>query len=350
MKARRHRIGLAGGGRGFGRKAGRFAAHIATAASALALLGAGSAQASTITVGSVLPTTFASTPFGQVETFFNTALPEKGANLTSPVNGAIVRWRVQGAKGGPFFLRVLHPNGSGAYAASGTSGPATPSGTGLQTFNANLPVHAGDLIGIDPTSAADEIGVAEVAGASYAYIFPPPLDGATVPPSGSVAGKEVELSAEVQPAPEITSISPASGSIAGGTTVTIKGTNLGAASAVKFGTSPAASFTATSETEITATAPRSVKPGTVDVTVTTLAGTNPTARADRFTYVACIVPKLKGKTLKVAKRLLRGSHCKLGHVTRRGGATPKTGRVAKQSRKPRKVLPLGAAVGVTLKP
>ena len=129
-------------------------------ASACILFGASAAQASTITVGSVLPPGFTREPFKEKQTFLNTALPEKGANLVSPVSGAIVRWRVQGAKGGPFFLRVLHPNGTGAYAASGTSGPATPTDPGLQTFTANLPVKAGDLIGIDPTNVTDEIGVA----------------------------------------------------------------------------------------------------------------------------------------------------------------------------------------------
>ena len=75
-----------------------------------------------------------------MQTFFNTALPEKGANLTSPVSGAIVRWRMQGAEGGPFYLRVLRPNGSGGYMAAGTSNPATPTNNELQTFTANLPV------------------------------------------------------------------------------------------------------------------------------------------------------------------------------------------------------------------
>src|ERR1700710_808629 len=67
------------------------------AMSAFALL-ATVAQASTITVGSVLPPGSVATEFKQVRTFFNTALPEKGANLTSPVTGAIVRWRMQDAE------------------------------------------------------------------------------------------------------------------------------------------------------------------------------------------------------------------------------------------------------------
>jgi hypothetical protein len=128
---------------------------------------AGEAQASTITIGSVLPPGSTPTEFGQVQTLFNSALPEKGANLTSPVNGAIVRWRVQGATGGPFTLRVLRPNNSGGYQASGTSNPAMPTNSGLQTFSANLKVEAGDLVGVDPANAADKIGVAEVAGANY---------------------------------------------------------------------------------------------------------------------------------------------------------------------------------------
>src|SRR4029077_9522465 len=158
---------------------GRLGFLAITATSAWALLAVTAAQASTITVGSVLPPGSAPTAFGQVETFFNTALPEKGANLNSPTSGAIVRWRIQNAEGGPFSLRVLRPNGSGGYTAVGSSNPATPSGTGVQTFTANLPIHAGDLIGVDPTNDTDKIGIAEVPGASYGFIFPPPFDAAT---------------------------------------------------------------------------------------------------------------------------------------------------------------------------
>jgi hypothetical protein len=313
-------------------------------AGALALLIASSAQASTITVGSVLPPGSSPTPFGQVETLFNTALPEKGANLVSPVTGAIVRWRVQGAEGGPFYLRVLRPNGSGAYAAVGTSGGATPSGTGVQTFNANLPIHAGDLIGVDPTKDTDTIGVASVPGASYGFIFPPPFDGSTVAPSGTTAGQEIELSAEVQPAPAVTSVGSASGSIAGGTTVTITGTNLGGASAVKFGSTPATGFTVDSDTQITAVAPPSSIPGPVDVTVTTLAGTSALGN-DRFTYTACVVPKLKGKKLKAAKQALRNAGCKPGEVKRR---KHKAVHVKKQTPKPNTILAPDSKVNLTL--
>lgn len=329
------------------RMLGRLGFMAAIAASAVALL-APSAGASTVTVGSVLPPGSTATEFGQVETFFNTALPEKGANLTSPVDGAIVRWRLQDAEGGPFFLRVLRPNGSGGYMAVGTSNPATPSGPGLQTFTANLPIKAGDLIGIDPSNATDKVGVVEAAGASYGFIFPPPFDGATVAPSGTVAGKEIELSAEVQPTPTITSLSPEFGPVHGGTTVTITGTDLASASAVKFGEVPAASFKAESETKITAVAPPSARVEGVDVTVTTLAGTSATSQADRFFYEGCTVPKLRGKKVRNARRMLGRADCKLGKVSRRHAAKAKKGKVLSQTKKPGKVLPSGTKVNITV--
>src|SRR6185312_9915304 len=57
------------------------------------------------------------------------------------------------------------------------------------------------------------------------------------------------------PAPAITGISPSSGDTAGGTTVTITGTDLADATGVSFGANPAAGFKVDSPTQITATAP-----------------------------------------------------------------------------------------------
>ena len=326
---------------------GRLAMVMAVVAAVSALF-ASAAQASVISIGSVLPKEPIPTKFERVQTLFNTALPEPGATLASPVNGAIVRWRVQGAKGGPFYLRVLHPNGKGGYEAAGTSQGASPTNEGLQTFNTNLKVRAGDLIGIDPTSGEDMIGVVDVSGASYASIFPTPFEGSVVPSSESVDGKEIELAAEIQPEPEVAAVTPHFGSIAGGTVVTITGANFTQASEVKFGGAPAG-FTVDSDTEITTTAPRSAKPGKVDVSVTTFAGTNPNTRFDDYVYTACVVPKLKGRTLKLAKKLVRRRGCKLGHVKKIEAPTAKQiGKVVRQQPKPGKILPPGARVRIQL--
>jgi IPT/TIG domain-containing protein/PASTA domain-containing protein len=322
---------------------------VIAAVAAVCMVFAGSAQAAIISVGSVLPEKFESVEFGRPQTFFNTALPEAGATLASPVNGAIVKWRVQGAKGGPFSLRVLHPNGKGAFEAAGTSLGATPAGEGLEEFATNLKIQAGDLIGLDPTNASDKIGVADVSGASYATIFPRPTDGSVVPPAEAISGKEIELSALIQPEPEVTLVSPPFGPVTGGTVVTITGKNFSQTSEVKFGSTPAASFKVDNDTEITATTPKALLPGQVDVAVTTFAGTNPNTHFDDFVYRACVVPRVKNRTLKVAKSMLRRAGCKLGHVKKVNAPKPKkVGKVLKQTPNPGKVLAPGSRVRIQL--
>ncbi|HUA74003.1 MAG TPA: IPT/TIG domain-containing protein [Solirubrobacteraceae bacterium] len=85
-------------------------------------------------------------------------------------------------------------------------------------------------------------------------------------------------------APVVASVSPNKGPAAGGTSVTIEGGYLTAATAVHFGTATA-SFTVESGTRITAQSPPGT-PGKVDVTVTTPGGTSAVTKADRFTYKA----------------------------------------------------------------
>ena len=84
--------------------------------------------------------------------------------------------------------------------------------------------------------------------------------------------------------PAVTGISPSIGPSGGGTTVTITGYNFGSATAVKFGSVPATSYTVNTNTIITATSPTGT--GTVDVTVSTSYGTTAAVAADQFTYTA----------------------------------------------------------------
>jgi IPT/TIG domain-containing protein len=86
-------------------------------------------------------------------------------------------------------------------------------------------------------------------------------------------------------APTISSVSPNSGPKAGGTVVTITGTNFTGATTVKFGSNAAAGFTVNSPTSITATSPAAAIPGTVDITVTTSSGTSFTSPNDHFAYL-----------------------------------------------------------------
>jgi streptogramin lyase len=83
--------------------------------------------------------------------------------------------------------------------------------------------------------------------------------------------------------PAVTAVSPDSGALAGGTSVTITGAGLRGATAVRFGSVSARSFTVNSESSITAVAPSGT--GTVDVSVTTPQGLTAASSADRFLYV-----------------------------------------------------------------
>jgi hypothetical protein len=86
--------------------------------------------------------------------------------------------------------------------------------------------------------------------------------------------------------PAITSIAPTGGSVDGGTTVTITGTNLGTPTGVSFGSTAAASFAGVSATQAFAVAPAGT--GTVHVKLTTAGGTSPETAADQFTYGAVL--------------------------------------------------------------
>ena len=87
------------------------------------------------------------------------------------------------------------------------------------------------------------------------------------------------------PAPAVTNVNPNRGSTAGGNTVTITGTNFCGVTSVKFGANNAETFMVTSGTTIKAIVPPGA-PGTVDVTVTTGAGTSPITPNDHYTYLA----------------------------------------------------------------
>jgi len=87
-----------------------------------------------------------------------------------------------------------------------------------------------------------------------------------------------------EPAASVSGVSPSSGPLTGGTSVTISGSGFTGATAVDFGTVAASAFTVNSDTSITATSPAATSAGPVDVTVTTPAGTSATSSADQFTY------------------------------------------------------------------
>jgi IPT/TIG domain len=83
--------------------------------------------------------------------------------------------------------------------------------------------------------------------------------------------------------PIVWSLDRSSGPSSGGTAVTINGSGFSGATGVLFGLTAAASFKVVSDNQITAVSPAGNS--TVDVTVTTSAGTSKKISGDRFTYI-----------------------------------------------------------------
>lgn len=148
------------------------------------------------------------------------------------------------------------------YVARSLTGQTIPSGSSSYTFTVQV---NGDAL-----NEANETFFVNVTN----------LSGAT---AGDSQGQGTIVNDDVTP-PTVTSISPTSGPVAGGTTVVITGTNLAGATAVTFGGTAAVGYTVNSNTQITATAPAGS--GTVDVRVTTPGGTSATSAADQYTYIA----------------------------------------------------------------
>src|SRR5919199_44955 len=89
--------------------------------------------------------------------------------------------------------------------------------------------------------------------------------------------------------PQITGLSPNTGSTAGGTLVTITGAGfVPGTTTVNFGANAAPTVSCASATTCTTTSPAGTA-GTVDVTATTAGGTSPASAASKFTYQGATV-------------------------------------------------------------
>jgi len=109
----------------------------------------------------------------------------------------------------------------------------------------------------------------------------------TTPSGTSIISSADEFEYTPPPPPTVTKLSTTKGPVAGGTKVTITGTNLSEVTAVKFGSESATGVAVKSATSITAVSPAGTA-GIVAVTVTTPSGTSIISSADEFAYTPTI--------------------------------------------------------------
>jgi hypothetical protein len=316
------------------------------------LIWAPGSQAGVVTVGTPLPMKVAESFVigcgGCVMT--NPAVPGGAADV-SPVDGVILRWRlyrgdvaIPGFADPGYRLRVLTPLG-GSFLAAGTSSKSVPARGGtLETFPTSLPVKAGQLIGLEAENGDSAVRFGFSAAASSVFLEPVPVDGETATDAPDwEEGYLFPFNADVLPPPRIDRVSPGGASLERTTTATIAGDNFAEVSGVSVDGRPVP-YTLDSMTQLSVTVPPRWQLGSVPVTVTTVAG----SATGIFNYEGCVVPKLKGKSLIAGRKALSRRLCKLGEVRTRHGATARTGRVKRQSRRPGAVLPAATKVEVVL--
>lgn len=165
----------------------------------LALLaGASGAQAAPVTIGSNLSATPENAQNCGPCTEGLTAL--SSAQITAPCTGTVIGWSVRGfseSGTGEVKLRVLNPNGSGAYAGAGTSSPITLNSTDeAHHASSSLPISAGDFIGVDVPTNLTFVLADSTSATESVWEHPLPEGGSPTAPSFS-GSSEVLINAEI---------------------------------------------------------------------------------------------------------------------------------------------------------
>ena len=190
-------------------------------------------------------------------------------------------------------IRILEYRGVTALdVTAGASGSSTAASSGAATttsaneliFGANTVATGNKTVGsgftkriiTSPNGDLAEDKIVTTAGSNTAT--------ATLTTSGTWVMQMATFSAVSGPVPTVTSVSPNSGSTAGGTAVTITGTNFATGATVTFGSAAATNVVMVSGTQITATTPAGGA-GAVTVTVTNPGGQSGSL-ASAFTYIA----------------------------------------------------------------
>jgi hypothetical protein len=201
----------------------RGGAALAVSVALLALAAAASsAQAATVHIGSPLTASFGPVGFSpqQVVTLAQFDLPEKDANIVSPVDGTVISYQVAPSNG-TFSIQVLRNLREISYASVRSSPPTPVNVTGVSApIPTDLGLRRGDLIGIRDFTVGDTLGGAN-NGATYAAWGPPLEDGAVSrEPNFAAKAYELGLSATVRycqvPALKGLSLRRARAALAGG--------------------------------------------------------------------------------------------------------------------------------------
>ena len=200
------------------------------------------------------------------------------------------------AGNGTVDVTVTTPDGTSAITPSDQfTFVSAPAVTGVSPGVG--PVAGGNTVTITGSgfTGATKVLFNDTAATSFTVVSDTEITA--VAPAAAAGGESITVVTPIGPSPfspadtyvyeatpVVQAITPVSGSTAGGTRITIIGSGFLGATAVSFGSTPAASFTVLADDEIFATPPAHA-PGTVLVTVTTPGGTSTSAAGDDYVYV-----------------------------------------------------------------
>jgi hypothetical protein len=228
-------------------------------------------------------------------------------------NGTADIWVGFGSSGGSSTVTATLPSAvAGQMVVAEVSGIASTDGTGGTSGSSTSPTaslispHAGDfLVGLVTTNPSSLVqhpqpdwSTFSLAAATYGTEWQSDVPSGSEAPvwNTSPSGNWIAVQAAFRAAvvtPSVSSVSPNTGSTAGGNAVTITGSSFIGVTSVSFGGTAATGFTVNSTTSITATAPAS-SVRTVDVTVTAGGNTSATNSGDHYSYVPVAQPVVTG--------------------------------------------------------
>ena len=227
------------------------------------ITGSGFVKGSTVTIGSAA---------SAVEVVSETELKAKtAAGVGTPE--VVVSDERGTSTGGPTFTFIAAPTVTKVEPSSG------PAAGGTQVTITGSGFLKGATVTISSAASTVEVvSETEITAKTAAGVGTPEVVVSDEGGTSSAGPKYTYIAA-----PTVTKVEPSSGPAAGGTQVTVTGTNLTGARAVKFAGAAATAVKVEAPSEIIATSPAGS--GTVKVTVTTTGGTSAESPADHYTYI-----------------------------------------------------------------
>jgi hypothetical protein len=167
----------------------------------LALLPAAPGKAS-VTLGQVAPPGFTPATCGPSSGAYVQPTVTSGTSFVAPGAGTLTSWstRATSASGQMMALRLFRPLGGAVYLNTSHDGPRPLAPSVVNTFTVNLPIKAGDILGVDTSGTGNLVGCAfQVPGETRWGSFPEAVEDGESATFSDSANYRLNVSAVMNP-------------------------------------------------------------------------------------------------------------------------------------------------------